>query len=231
MRSLLTPIYACQTPSCERGGFLRPLTTLFNFGQKSYRIIAIDGGKGLYLERIKNKPSWVGVALGVIFVMSVIVPILSMIAIAIYRSLNSFASLKEYAIRDFAGALETAKSYKIAVIMEKMLIRVVHPKSAEAFLERAEAIAKSAQEVMNAEAFFGEGSMTYIRNARFRLCDDVANAAETGIRLNEVCLDNAIAIADTLEDVHRRRVYRDIIKILQPEDKEKAEEISKKLLI
>jgi len=231
MRSLLTPIYACQTPSCERGGFLRPLTTLFNFGQKSYRIIAIDGGKGLYLERIKNKPSWVGVALCVIFVMSVIVPILSMIAIAIYRSLNSFASLKGYALCDFAGALETAKSYKIAAVMEKVLIRVVPPKDAEAFLERAAGIAKNAQEVMNAEAFFGEGSMTYIRDGRFRLCDDVANAAETGICLNEGCLDDAIAIADTLENAHRHRVYLDIIKILLPEDTEKAQELSNKLLI
>jgi len=81
------PIYG-NSEAPEKLSFLRPATTLFNFGQKTYQIEVIDSH--LYLVEGKNKPGLVGIALRVALIMTVVVPLIAMAAIAIYRSANHF---------------------------------------------------------------------------------------------------------------------------------------------
>lgn len=87
--SLLTPIYSAGPPHpLERWSFLRGATHFFHFGGKAYEIAALSGT--LSLKESANKPSWVGVALRVAALFTLILPLLMLIAALIYRSTNSF---------------------------------------------------------------------------------------------------------------------------------------------
>jgi len=81
------PIYG-NSEAPEKLSFLRPATTLFNFGQKTYQIEVLDSC--MYLVEGKNKPGLVGIALRVALIMTVVVPLIAMAAIAIYRAANKF---------------------------------------------------------------------------------------------------------------------------------------------
>jgi len=84
---IFTPIYG-KSEAPERLSFLRPATTLFNFGQKTYRVEVFDAH--LYLVEGDNKPNWVGIAVRVALIMTGIVPLIALAAAAIYRLANKF---------------------------------------------------------------------------------------------------------------------------------------------
>lgn len=82
-----SPIHPGVSSTNENLSFLRPATTIFDFGQKSYRIQDVSG----HLVEIDTpSPAWYAVALSVAAIMTVVIPLLAIAMIALYRYANRF---------------------------------------------------------------------------------------------------------------------------------------------
>ncbi|MBA3603801.1 MAG: hypothetical protein H0W50_09225 [Parachlamydiaceae bacterium] len=90
--SLFSPIYSCASKSSnENWSFLRSATTIFDFGQQSYRIEYVNRNSPLYLHAIdKAKPAWFKIAMRIAAMMTIIIPLVALASIIIYRVSNSF---------------------------------------------------------------------------------------------------------------------------------------------
>ncbi|CRX37696.1 F-box/LRR-repeat protein [Estrella lausannensis] len=90
--NLISPIYQGETKHpYEKVGFLRGATHFFNFGQDAYQIEYLDGKSTLALKSsTDHKPTWIGIALRVAALCTVIIPLVALAATLIYRALNHF---------------------------------------------------------------------------------------------------------------------------------------------
>lgn len=93
--SFFSPIHtgSNQSPK-ERCRFLRGSVQLFNFGQKAYQIHHFDSRSLKAIEIPGKKPGWVGVALRVIAIATVVIPLIMLLATLVYRALNHFQVLQ-----------------------------------------------------------------------------------------------------------------------------------------
>src|SRR5690349_7459655 len=131
---IFAPIYATGQLASEKWGFLRPATTLFHFGQKSYQIEVLDGC--LSLRQVDRKPHWTGVVCRVALIMTIVIPILALVATAIYRSANHFSGknyfeiipkevfprIFNYAILDVPSLARTSKGFNALISPKQVLI-------------------------------------------------------------------------------------------------------------
>lgn len=112
--NLISPIYHGMTNyPTERCGFLRGATHFFNFGQKAYQVEYLDeNSNALLMESGQHKPTWIGIALRVVALFSLIVPLLMFIATAIYRSLNHFKLISE-------AYLESLRHFGVDALLDR----------------------------------------------------------------------------------------------------------------
>lgn len=89
--SFFSPIYvANDSHPLEKCGFLRGTTQFFDFGQRAYTILPNQNGI-IELSGIDgDQPSWIGIALRVAALLTVIIPLIMCLGVLIYRSLNQF---------------------------------------------------------------------------------------------------------------------------------------------
>lgn len=94
--SFFSPIYP-PTDAChaEKLGCLRFATTLFDFGQRSYKIESVQGDLCL-VEIEASNLSWLKVAFQIAMLATVIIPIITLMFTALYRLANSFKVLQDH---------------------------------------------------------------------------------------------------------------------------------------
>lgn len=91
---LFSPIYSSSQSTIENCSFLRSFTQVFDFGQKSYIIKPFDGKLEL-TELERSRPHFAMIALKVMAILTVIIPLIVCIGLAIYRLSNHFHQLSE----------------------------------------------------------------------------------------------------------------------------------------
>lgn len=94
--SFFSPIYPSEIHN-ENLGFLRSAISIFDFGQQSYKIEVFTGDTSLYLSPHEDsKPTWMGTLARIAAILTVIIPLLALIGIAIYRLANQFKVLNTF---------------------------------------------------------------------------------------------------------------------------------------
>ena len=87
--SLLSPIYP-NTHLKENLSFLRFSTHFFDFGQTAYRVKNIRANGIEVKEHLRERPSWIGTLLRVVAIMTIIIPLIMLLGLAIYTLVNNF---------------------------------------------------------------------------------------------------------------------------------------------
>lgn len=86
MVSFFSPIYA--KSDHEKCSMFRMTSHFFDFGQRSFTIL--DKDPHCVIERIASKPSWVGIAVRIIAILTIVIPLFCVIGNLIYRLANQF---------------------------------------------------------------------------------------------------------------------------------------------
>src|SRR5262245_37700230 len=117
--SFFCPIYA--TESQENLSFLRYATTIFDFGQKSYKIEVVKDELYLF-ECEASEPSWLMVALQVILIATVILPLIALSLLTFYRLSNSFKLAQDHIsqLPDDILNIICQKAPSLALVNKKM---------------------------------------------------------------------------------------------------------------
>lgn len=89
--SPFTPIYSNFSHAQEKCAFFRDFDSIFNWGQKGYKIKPYDGNSTPELIEVKgSRPSFFDIIGRIIAYITVIIPLIMLVGTLIYRAVNNF---------------------------------------------------------------------------------------------------------------------------------------------